>query len=234
MKHDVPQIDVDGWIDSNDLKVPKDGNFIQGRVRGRIKRGVFEDQMVQPARALVQEGDRVLELGSGIGYVTASILKSCAPASYVCFDGNAEVLVYAEAFLATNGFMDVTLRHGVLGQRKGRRAFYCRRPFLRSSLFEAPQRSVERCVVPMHNAKHTFAEIKPNVLICDIEGQEGTVLDLPDLSGLERALIRLNPDISGDSNVARVFAAMARGGLVYDAALSKGLTVAFRRLDVTA
>lgn len=234
MKHDIPQVDVDGWIASNGLKIPKDGHFIHGRVRGRIKRGVFEDHMVAPALALVQDGDRVLELGSGIGYVTASVMNARAVENYQCIEANADALAYAEAMLATNGHLNVGLAHGVLGQRRGKRAFFLRRPFLRSSVFKVENKASVRVVVPMHNAKAIFRTVTPNVLICDIEGHEARVLPWADLSGLDRALISLNPDVTGQAGVAAVFAAMAKAGLVYDTTQSKGNVVVFRKLDMAA
>ena len=229
MKHTLPEIDPNGWIRSRGIKMPKDGLFVKGRVRGRLKREAYETGFTDGALSAVKSGDRVLELGSGLGFTTAHIARAYDLEALRCYDGHPGVIAYAAAMLATNGIFNADLMHGVLDKRRGRRAFYCVDPFLRSSLRPSSERTMQRITVPAVNAGQVFQHFRPTILLCDIEGSEVDVAEAAPLVMLDRALVRLNPDIIGDSGVARVFAAFAEAGLVYWPEVSVGTLVGFRK-----
>jgi hypothetical protein len=78
-------------------------------------------------------------------------------------------------------------------------------------------------------ARDTIAALRPDVLICDIEGAEEMVLPLLDLSGLRAAIVELHPQYIGLRGVQKVFDAMNGGGLVYNPRRSNAKVVTFSR-----
>ena len=223
------EFDPKSCIDCNGILMPKDQDLMRRPVRGTLRRAVYERDMAASALALVQNGDRVLELGSGLGFVTAQLARTYDLEYLRCYEAHPRAFAYARTMLAGNGLGHVDLRHGVLGKRKGDTAFLCRHPFLRSSLLEISEEHAETVRVPVVNGNSVFRDARPNVLICDIEGSEADVLDAVNLSRLDRVLINLNHEQLGNGGLARVFKATLRHGLVYDPARSTGPRVAFFR-----
>ena len=72
-------------------------------------------------------------------------------------------------------------------------------------------------------------EVRPEVLICDIEGGEAELLPAGDWSSLRAAVIELHPQWIGQSGVQAVFDAMQGAGLSYFPRASHGKVVTFRR-----
>lgn len=234
MKDALPEIDPTGWIESGGLKMPKDGQFVKGRVRGRIKRSVYDQAMTTAAVAATRAGDRVLELGCGLGFVTAQMARAHELDAIRAYDGHAGVLAYAEAMLATNGVPDVELVHGVLGPRKGKRIFHVRDPFMRSSLSDEADKTRYSETVPAENAKTVFHAFQPTALICDIEGAEVDLVKCAPLDGLDRAIVRLHPTRLGGQCVITIFQAFADAGLSYWPAVSAGPIVGFHKAPARA
>ena len=117
-------IDPTGFIKSRALKLPKDDNYLTGKVRGLLRSGDYEKDLTAAALKATREGDRVLDLGCGLGFVSGMIAKRRNVEAIFGYDGNASLLTYADAMLATNGIKNVTLTNAVLGKRKSSGPFY--------------------------------------------------------------------------------------------------------------
>jgi FkbM family methyltransferase len=220
-------IDPTGYIKSRSLKFPKDGNYLTGKVRGLLRTGDYEREMTAAALRATHEGDTVLDLGCGLGFVAGMIAKRRNIAAIHGYDGNATLLTYAEAMLATNGIHNVTLTHGVLGKRKGSVPFHIRAPFAASSLASVEGDEAEPVSVDMHNTKTVLGDVKPSVIICDIEGGEADLLDGITLKEVRQVVIKLHPNHIAHAGVRRVFEAMHNTGMVFDPRLSTGRIAGF-------
>ena len=220
-------IDPTGFIKSRALKFPKDGTYLTGKVRGLLREGGYEQDLTAAALKATREGDRVLDLGCGLGFVSGMIAKRRNIEAIHGYDGNPALLTYADAMLATNGISNVTLTHGVLGKRKSSVPFYVRAPFAASSLSPIEGEEAEEIKVDMLNAKTVMSAVKPTVVICDIEGGEAELLaDMP-LKDVRQVVVKLHPSHIGHAGIAGVFAALGKAGLAYDPRISAGRIVGF-------
>jgi len=220
-------IDPIGYIKSRGLKFPKDGTYLTGKVRGLLRVHDYERDLAAAALKATHEGDRVLDLGCGLGFVSGMIAKRRKVEAIHSYDGNAALLTYAEAMLATNGITNVTLTPGVLGPRKSTVPFYVRNPFAASSLAPIDGDEAEEVKVDMHNVKTVLGAVKPTVIVCDIEGGEAELLDGITLKGVRQVVVKLHPSHIGRSGVKRVFDALSAAGLAYDPRISRGRVVGF-------
>jgi len=220
-------IDPTGFIKSRGLKFPKDGTYLTGKVRGLLRAGDYERDLTAAALKATREGDTVLDLGCGLGFVSGMIAKRRNIKEIHGFDGNATLLTYAEAMLATNGISNVTLTAGVLGKRKSSVPFYVRAPFAASSLTPIEGEEAEEVKVEMQNIKTVLSAIKPTVIICDIEGGEAELLDGVTLKDVRQVVVKLHPGPIGHAGIRTVFDAMSKAGLAYDPRLSAGRIVGF-------
>jgi FkbM family methyltransferase len=194
-----------------------------------ISRGIYEELEILGLRHAIKPSDRVLEVGSGLGIITALAAQTATAAGRVLsFAANPEIIPDTAIFLAAHGIANVALHHAVLVPHAApgeTRAFYLATSVASSSLLGAG----EAIAVPTRGISDGMAEFKPDVLICDIEGGEAELIPALDASGLRAAVIELHPDRLADDQIAAVYAALAGHGLCPSANALGGTVVMFER-----
>lgn len=220
-------IDPEGYIKSRGLKLPKDRGYLTRRVSRLLRANRYERALTDAALRATRDGDTVLDLGCGLGFVSGVLAKRRNLAAIHAYDGNATLLTYAEAMLATNGIKNVTLTHAVLGKRKSKVPFFTRPAFSASSLAPDTNEQTQESRVQMHNLKTTLSTLKPTVVICDIEGGEADLLSGASLNGVRHLVIKLHSDHIGHSGLRDVFGSVTAAGLAYDPRISNGRIVGF-------
>lgn len=220
-------IDPTGFIRSRSLKFPSDRTYLTGKLRKLLRQNDYERALTAAALKVTRAGDTVFDLGCGLGFVSGMLAKRRKVAAIHAFDGNPSVLTFAEAMLATNGIRNVTLHHAVLGKRKAKVPFYILSPFAASSLHPDANRKMRKIEVEMRNFKTTLAELKPTVIICDIQGDEANLFDGARLDGVRQLVVRLHPKRIGHAGMHRLFASITKAGLAYDPRISAGNIVGF-------
>jgi FkbM family methyltransferase len=176
----------------------------------------------------------VIELGAGLGYMSSLIAAKCQPRAIHSFEANPALIPYIHAVHRVNGIETVTVTNALLGARKAKaREFYVRGDFLASSLEDnlgdAHGGVVRVAEVPVLNVNTVLKEIRPTVMMCDIEGAEVELFAHADLSCLRAAVVELHPQWVGQAGVQAVFDAMAKSGLTYFPRSSNGKVVLFKR-----
>lgn len=147
------------------------------------------------AALALREGDRVLELGGGIGMVAIACAKLVGSGNVLSFEPNPELRSLILDNYALNE-VSPTLKTAMVGPAAGTATFYLAPRFSRSSahMKEEGSRPVEVPVVPFSSVVEEFA---PTVLIVDIQGGESEFLDYADLSTTRAIIIELHPFIIG-------------------------------------
>lgn len=212
------------------MKFPKNPDLIRGPVRGALREGNYERKETDAALRVVRAGDVVMELGAGIGYMSTLVATHRDIAHVHAFEANPTLVPYIKSVHAANGINNATVHHAIIGEEAGEIDFYVRKNFLASSMDPdngGEVLSKER--IEVRASKAVTEEIKPTVLICDIEGAEAHVLPMMDLSTLRAAIIELHPQWIGPKGVNAVFQAMMGAGLAYFAKGSTQKVVSFRR-----
>ncbi|MDD9733855.1 FkbM family methyltransferase [Mameliella sp. AT18] len=222
----------DPYLHSRGLKIPKHPQITKGRIRGALKSDTYERKECDAVMRVVRPGDRVLELGGGIGYMSTLLSVKKQVARVVSYEANPALIPYIRSVHAANGVENVDLRNALLSPQAGDPVpFYVRRNFLASSMDrEADPDSVTEEVPIMQHAIAPVLEAEtPDVLVCDIEGAEADLLPAGDWSGLRAAVIELHPQWIGQSGVQAVFDAMHSAGLTYFPRASEAKVVTFRK-----
>ncbi|WP_299416480.1 FkbM family methyltransferase [uncultured Sulfitobacter sp.] len=222
----------DPYITSKGMKFPKDGHFITGQLRGALRDNRYEAKETNCVLKLVRDEDTVIELGAGIGYMSTLVATRRKIKNVFAFEANPSLIPYIQSVHEANGLTNAHVTHGILGKRNGSTNFYVRKNLLSSSMEplegDTPE-TTEKVKVDVLNAGHVIKEIKPDILIADIEGAEATLLPHLDMSGLRGAMIELHPQYIGPDGVNAVFRAMMDAGLAYYARASTHKVVCFRR-----
>lgn len=222
----------DPFLHSRGMKIPKHPQITKGRIRGALKSDAYERKECDAVMRVVRPGDRVLELGGGIGYMSTLLSVRKQVARVVSYEANPSLIPYIRSLHAANGVDNVDLRNALLSPQAGDAVpFYVRKNFLASSMDREadPDSVIEEVSIMQHAIAPVLEAETPDVLVCDIEGAEADLLPAADWSGLRAAVIELHPQWIGQSGVQAVFDAMQRAGLTYFPKASEAKVVTFRK-----
>lgn len=183
----------------------------------RINAARYEGDEIAASLALVRDGDRVLELGAGIGIVGGVIARNRAIERMLSFEANPELIPVARALYAMNGLTRIELRNQLVlsgpDQPKSL-PFHVHGSYLGSSLLLGAERAKRTVDVPTADWASVVAELRPTVLVMDIEGGELDLLAQADLSGVRAVILELHPKAYGAEGVGACRRRLRRAGLV--------------------
>lgn len=205
----------DGTIVSNGILVPFVPAIITPAIETPMRRGRYEGGEAAALRAMLRPGDRVLELGAGVGLLS-TIAATCPGVEAVtAVEANPDLVPLIRETWRINGVGNGRLVNAVVtaGGGGGEAEFYLRRDFWASSM-EAASRPYERSVrVPTVAIAKLLAETRPTVISCDLEGGEAGLFDAADLSGVRAVVMELHPKVYGQDGVRAVHDRMEAAGL---------------------
>lgn len=216
----------------NGVRVPDDPLVITPAIRAAILGGAFETREARHIPEIVEPGDRVLEIGAGIGFISTILARQELVASVIAVEANPHLMDYMTHLHEVNGADKVRRLNAVLtdAEEPGVATFYLRRDFWMGSLMAGPNPYIGTVEVPTRNFSAILREEAISLIVCDVEGAEAFLFSDADLSGVDRVFLELHDHITGLSGVGAVFSTLQAKGLVYDPRHSDGGVVLFRRL----
>ncbi len=214
--------------------IPDEPAVITPAIREAILSGRFETEESAQIPQIVRPGDRVLEIGAGIGFISTLLSRQPRVSRVVAVEANPYLIGYMADLHALNGVRKVRRLNAVLTNGCGATAtFYLRRDFWMGSLSAGPNPYVGTVEVPTLSLDGLLRDEGIDLIVCDVEGAEAALFDGADLSGVDRLWIETHDHVTGLSGVRRLFGTMAGHGFVYDPRHSLGAVVLFRRLGDT-
>ncbi|MCP4897137.1 MAG: FkbM family methyltransferase [bacterium] len=160
----------------------------------------------------LQAGDVVLEVGGGIGFVSALCALRVGSDQVHTFEGNPALI---DRIHRTYELNDVAphLTNAMLGMGGRERPFYIESEFLSSSQIRRSEQA-EEIVVPELNVNEVIARVKPTVIVMDIEGGEAELVPMIDWSSIRALVIELHPAVLGAQVTQEVIEAIESAGLI--------------------
>ncbi|MEW9918514.1 FkbM family methyltransferase [Marimonas sp. MJW-29] len=197
------------------VKVPDSPFLTEARIE-RIKGGRYEGQEIDGALEVVREGDRVLELGAGIGLVGAVVALNARPEKVMSFEANPMLIEHTRALYELNGLEDrIAVRNEVLisaPDAPETMTFHIHRSYLGSSLIDPGGRTKDRVEVPTASYAKVLKDFKPDVLLMDIEGGELDFLRHASLEGIRAIVIEFHPEAYGREGMIECKNILRRAG----------------------
>jgi FkbM family methyltransferase len=175
----------------------------------------------------LEDDDVVLELGTGIGVVSAICARRLGSERVSTFEANPGLIPLCRETFRLNGVAP-KLENSMLGNTEGFEQFYLERDFWSSSTVRrSPDATPVK--VPMKLLSSALREIRPSFLIVDIEGGEAEIFKSVNLPGVTKVLVELHPHVIGDDAVARIRVAFRDAGYAPAQEMANGTQVYYRR-----
>jgi FkbM family methyltransferase len=208
-----------------------DDVVMNARVRSQVYRGVYEMSKFVIADALIRPGDRVLELGAGLGLVTLLAASRCEARSVVSFEAVPRSADLIKRNLELNG-LSADVRARAIGPEDGTVAFFVADDAISSSTSTARGKSgMTKITVPCDGVRSIIEQVQPTVLLIDVEGTETDIVPLMDLSGVRAIMIQIHGDVVDDASASQIMRTFLGAGLNYLHMCSIGNVWAFERPD---
>lgn len=211
-------------IDCGGIRIAAGPGLLTEKIARALRNGRYESGERRALEHVLRPGDRVLDLGAGLGLL-ATVAALRPEVRVTAVEANPALLPVIRQTLALNGAGDIDLRHGAVTPEAGAPlAFRVAADFWASSLDTSGGAGAVE--VPRQVLGALLREVRPTVIVCDIEGAEVGLFDGADLSGVRAAIVELHPARTGKAGAASVCAALASHGLGRSAFLPATSTVA--------
>lgn len=194
-----------------DVKLNTGAEDIPPSVRGHIFKGGYEAVEAELVSAILTPGDRVLEVGTGIGFVSILCAKLAGQGRVTSYEANPALEPTIRANYALNGLVP-DLRMKAVTVDGTPISFFANDNILSSSLIDRKLSATE-ITIDSDAMSAVMDEVKPDVIVMDVEGAETGLLQAADLSGVRAMIVEVHPHITGAEAIVEMDAALADQGL---------------------
>lgn len=211
-----------------------DPDFMSPKLMEVVREGRYETPEARWIGKLLESGEVVLEIGAGIGFMTALMLKDDRVRQVVSYEANPLLIDKIRRTINDNGLGETQfeLRNAILrnGDAGGSVDFHIHRDFWASSLRKTSG-TIRSCPVPVESFDDAVRRIRPTLIVCDIEGGEKALFASADLTGVRGVYLELHQRVLGRNGMRDVFQSFHDRGFHYDQTHSQGAVVFFSRVD---
>ena len=218
------------FIDYRGLRVPIHGPHAIRPIKEELYLDRYEVPEITALTAMLRPGDKVLEIGAGMGVVSGLAARAMPDVVIESYEGNPNLIAAIRELHALNGIGNVTLHNRILvpGAADGDREFHLHWSFAESSLV-ATGETRNSVRVPTESLPEKLASFAPDLLVVDIEGGEDELLPEVDLSGVRGLILELHPKVNAPDTAKRIEDNCLKAGLKLRQDLSSAQVVAYER-----
>jgi FkbM family methyltransferase len=197
------------------------------RVERALSRGGYERQELRLIGEVLAPDDVVLEVGAGLGLVSAYCAQRVGSARVFACEADPDLEPCIRETYALNG-VEPTLDMCAVGAHAGRITLYRDKHLVSSSVVRrrAGARPIE---VPGKALNYLVERVRPTLLIVDAEGAERELFEGARLPNVTKIVLELHDRIIGAPGTDRVRATLARMGFQEDRRLSSPEHLVLRR-----
>lgn len=200
----VQEVTLDG------VRISTSPEVLPRFVRSALFKETYESHERQLVRGLLAPNDQVLEIGTGIGFVSLLCARLCGPQNVVSYEANPLLEQVIRNNYALNG-MTPNLRMRAITTDGEPIAFFRSDNIVSSSTKERGGHA-EKMSVQSDRFDDVLAEHRPDVVIMDVEGAEIELLSSSTLSGVKHIVVEIHPHITGEDKVAAMLQALQNKG----------------------
>lgn len=193
------------------VRVPILPSLVSPMIEKGLRKGWYEFEERRAIASAVRKGDRVLDLGGGIGVCAATAALAAQDIRLTIVEANPALHDAIRLTMTLNGIADYELLSGAVSLTTARTTrLELGEHYWAAREVDGPSdNSVE---VPILPPGPLLARVRPDVLICDIEGNERGLIETCDLSSVRCFIVELHPNIYGRGTSEALDAKLLRDG----------------------
>lgn len=185
------------------IKLPLDLG-LSPDMRRAILSGEYEKNELAIVSATLEDNDRVLECGTGLGLLSAYCARRLGGGRVRTFEANPYMLPIINQTFKLND-VSLELMIGAIGPTTGQIEFHVRRNFWASSSHAGRRDGSEQTItVPTRALHDAILATQPTYLLIDIEGAEENLIGCSDLPGVKKIMMEIHHDLIGAEAVKRL------------------------------
>lgn len=213
------------------LEVPR--LLLTPKIEAALTEGRYEGQEAAALNAHLSLGDRVLELGSGLGYLAVHAALVVGPEAVTTVEANPDLIPVIKANLAANLMTGVTVLHGAALDTpppNGICRFFLTPAFWASSTEAAGNPRAREISVAAFGLGDLLTETQATVLLADVEGAETELFFAPLPDALRLIILELHPNKFDADAIRQIFDRLSGQGFGYCPKASRGRIVCFQKV----
>ncbi len=169
------------------------------QIRRMLYGGAYETSECDFVERTVRAGDRVLELGAGIGLVGLIATRLCGEDNVMTCEANPDLESLIRKNYDLNGWRPNLLMKAVTSDGRDVE-FFVSSKLLSSSTFNCEPTG--NCIVVGSCAIGKLIERqRPTVVVMDVEGGKSELIPAADLSGVRAFIVEMHPQVVGAERV---------------------------------
>lgn len=215
----------------HDLSVPVSHDQIPEPVKKQLISNNYEVPEINALKGTIFDGDRILELGTGIGVVSGIASKLRDNIVIESYEANPNLIEHIQTLHSINNIKNVQVHNAILTPNPAveSQPFYLHRYFPEASIVksEFTKGAVD---VPVKDFNLVVSEFSPSVLVCDVEGAEAEIFTGANLSGLRAIILEIHPHLISREAVKQIYDSCTAAGLYPVQEHSSALVVVFTRV----
>jgi FkbM family methyltransferase len=196
------------------------------KIKRNIRKGVYEANEARAAKALVQPGQTVLEIGAGCGFLSCYIAKLGRNNTLHCVEANPRLISVIKRQHQLNR-VTAHVHNELLTDAEGEADFYLHRDFWAS--MSKPWEGAEKVTVKKTRFRDRLLEWRPDCVIMDIEGAELELVELGLPEFVRTLIVEIHEFVYGPEGVKRVMDRMSELGFAYVSAASQKSVLSYSR-----
>lgn len=198
-------------VNNDGLLLPADHKLIDSKSRRALYRNNYERPEMIAVATTLRDGDRVLELGSGIGAISSLCGKLVGSRGFLAaVEGNPALLPLIEETWRLNGVVGTPI-WGLVAQHDGTADMWIGKELVSNSSVVRGEGDI--CAVPTLSLNRLIKEHQPTVLVIDVEGAEVEILSTARLDGVRAICMEVHPHIVGNERILDLVHLLREAGI---------------------
>jgi len=190
------------WKIINGIRLPVSLKYGYSVLRF-IDDGSYENEEAAIVLAKLELSDKVLELGTGIGFISALCAKKVGDQSVYTYEANPDMIPVIRKLYRINNVAP-QFRNALLSSNEDQTHFFTNKNFLASTQkkSDTKRNQVQVPVLPLNT---TIAALNPTYLIMDIEGNEYDIFRIIDFQSINKVQFELHPSALSSDQINFIF-----------------------------